>query len=104
MDEDGYPEEEVLKKKREWDIVKDGYNDLIQLIRENWKFEGFGYFVLKGKNLELHTGGWSGNEDIIDALKHNLFWSVFWMKTERGGHYYFELQELNKEISNSAQH
>ena len=94
MDEDGYPEEDVLKKIREWDIVKDDYNDLIRLIQENWKFEEFGYFVLNGKNLELHTGGWSGNEDIIDALKQTVFWSAFWMKTERGGHYYFELKEL----------
>jgi hypothetical protein len=42
--------------------------------------------------LELHTGGWSGNEDIIEALQnHKLFWMMWWWKTERGGHYYFEV-------------
>lgn len=77
MNEDGSPEEEVLKKIREWDLVKDGYNDLLDLLRENWMYKGHGYFVLKRKNQELHTGGWSGNEDIIDALKHTDFWSAF---------------------------
>jgi len=94
MDEDGYPEEDVLKKIREWNLVKDGYHDLIRLVQENWKFEEFEYFALNGKNLELHTGGWSGNEDIIDALKQTDFWTAYWMKTERGGHYYFELKKL----------
>lgn len=83
-----------MKKIREWDVVRNGYNDLIQLIQDNWKYEEFGYFTLKGKTLELHTGGWSGNEDIIDALKKTDFWIAYWIKTERGGHYYFELKKL----------
>lgn len=42
--------------------------------------------------LEIHTGGLSNNEQIIDALKSNkLFFTMWWSKTERGGHYYFEI-------------
>ena len=41
--------------------------------------------------LELHTGGWSGNEDIIDKLSDTLFWMICWESTRRGGHYYFEI-------------
>jgi hypothetical protein len=67
----------VLKKIREWNIVKDGYNDLLELLQENWIYNGNGYFLLKRKNQELHTGGWSDNEDIIDTLKHTNFWSAF---------------------------
>lgn len=46
-------------------------------------------------NLELHTGGWSGNEDIIQALQNNkLFW-VNWEMSRVGGHYYFKI-DFNK--------
>jgi hypothetical protein len=31
--------------------------DFLELLRENWMYKGHGYFVLKRKNQELHTGG-----------------------------------------------
>lgn len=47
-----------------------------------------------GKNnrfyLELHTGGWLENEEIIEELIQSFFWVLFWQKSERGGHYYFK--------------
>lgn len=48
----------------------------------------------KGKRvikIELHTWGWSENETIIDELKKTIFW-FYWTKSERGGHYYFEVR------------
>jgi len=42
--------------------------------------------------VELHTGGFSANEDVIEALQDNMmFWLMWWWKTERGGHYYFKI-------------
>ena len=88
-----------LKEIKNWD-VKDAHN-LIERLRDMWEYKK--YFIEKwGLDhihkkrpvlwLELHTGGWSGNEDIIEALqKHKLFWMMWWCKTERGGHYYFEI-------------
>lgn len=39
---------------------------------------------------EVSTGGWSGNESIIYAMKANtLFWSMHWEQSVRGGHYRF---------------
>lgn len=36
------------------------------------------------------TGGWSGNEDIIDAMCKNLVpWALTWEKSERGGLHVF---------------
>ena len=75
-------------------------NDVIEYLHELatlWQWgEDDGFFDLKGKRvlrLELHTGGWSGNEDIIDAMQRNIyFWTRFWLKTERGGHYYFRIR------------
>ena len=37
------------------------------------------------------TGGWSGNEDIIDAMRCNtMLWMLYWCSSERGGRYIFE--------------
>ena len=89
-----YPTKLILKTIEKWEILKKGIIPLINLIEENWQFADVGYFKFeKNKNkfkLELHTGGWSGNEDIINSLTKNIFWTVYWIKTERGGHYYFK--------------
>ena len=99
LDKDNYPDEASLKAIREWDILKNGVNGLVDLIEENtnwpdWSFSIAGKRVLR---FEYHTGGWSGNEDVIDALRENLlFWSMFWRKSTVGGHYYFRITPIKK--------
>ena len=94
MDKYGYPTDDELDKIEAWDIVEDGSLALVEYIRERWQYADCGYFKVSGKRVkkvELHTGGWSGNEDIIRFLKRqNMFWIMFWRKSERGGHYYFK--------------
>ena len=42
----------------------------------------------------LATCGWSGNEDIIAALRENfIFWSLCWESSYRGGLYYFHVDK-----------
>jgi hypothetical protein len=91
MDEDGYPDDYDLKIIAEWDVLKQGYEGLLKCIGSIWWGGDCGGFKWRGKWLELHTWGWSGNEDIIDALQKTYFWSFFWKKSIRGGHYWFEL-------------
>ena len=97
-----YPSEPVLKIIQEWDILEKGTEDLIGLIESEWEYSDMGGFKRYRDNenrdiLELHTYGWSGNEDIIYALKNNFgFWSCFWWKSERGGHYWFEIKEIKQ--------
>jgi hypothetical protein len=84
-----YPTDEELKEiETEKNIER-----LIDLVCTLW-WHGEDYAIWKeGRfrwSLELHTVGWSGNEDIIIALQKNVFWMLFWEKTERGGHYYFK--------------
>ena len=98
--ESEYHSDFELNKIKNWD-----YRNVFELIEHiqdmwNWKQD---YFVSKwGKRkfdnadvllLELHTGGWSGNEDIIAALEeHEMFFNLWHTKWERGGHYYFEIE------------
>ena len=92
-----YPTEEELEKIRKWDVVKDPMG-LIAFIKGLWKYPD--YFVVKGKRvikLELSTGGWSGNEDIIGALRENeMFFLLWWQKSIMGGHYFFRIVEIRE--------
>jgi hypothetical protein len=96
IDSDGYPEEKDLERIKNWDVLKDGVDGLLELVRENtnWPDRQMG---VSGKNvyrMEYHTGGWSGNENVINHLKCNfLFWSLSWVKSTRGGHYYFKINK-----------
>jgi hypothetical protein len=93
-DEDGYPTEEELKILKDWD-AKD-IQGLLDFLKDIWWESGWGY-KLRGKKvlkLELHTGGWSGNEEIIGELQGTMFWALYWQKTLRGGHYYFIIKPI----------
>lgn len=99
MDADGYPEPEVIEQIEKWDIQKQSVKMLIELIEANWWAADWGFKRKSKTKLELHTGGWSGNEEIIYALKKTKFpsfYGLFWQKEVRGGHYFFEgIHEFN---------
>jgi hypothetical protein len=91
---DGYPEEDELKTIETWDI-KDPFG-LIEFI-ESITWTPDWCIVVKGKRVkhfEFHTAGWSENEEIIEALQKTMFWTLYWVKTHRGGHYYFKVYKL----------
>lgn len=96
MSKDSYPTKDELKQIKRW-----GYKDpkgLLEFIEDLWWQPDWG-FKLTGKRvlkLELHTGGWSGNESIIRALRENMFWMLYWQRSDRGGHYYFRITKLKK--------
>jgi len=93
LDHDGYPTMEALQFIEQYDVIKDGVEGLVSFIGEIWYFDDWG-FKRDGDKLELHTGGWSGNEEVIQSLRKNLFWTFFWESSRRGGHHYFD--GLNK--------
>ena len=75
-----------------------GVFELLQHIEEIWEGEGFlgrwkrDGFGRKVFHLELHTGGISGNEEIINSLfQKRDFKLLFYKKWECGGHHYFEI-------------
>jgi len=91
-----YPDEETLVAIRDCDIFKTGIMPLVNLVIDNW-WSADQLVKMRGKNviyLELHTGGWSGNEELIDALQMTKgFWGFCWLKSTRGGHYYFKIDK-----------
>lgn len=96
MDKNGYPEEHELKKIEEWDYHD--FRGLMEYVEELWKYADYGYWKRGRKYYRISTGGWSGNESIIYALKQNrMFWACCWVSSKRGGHYIFE---ISKEATN----
>ncbi len=93
LDADGYPDDVSLAAMRAYDLVTEPLDGLLALIRDNWWKPDWGYRRTQ-RRLYLHTGGWSGNEDVIEALRENfLFWSLCWLRSDRGGHFTFQVRK-----------
>ena len=88
---DEYPTEEVLEKIRRWS-ASDPIG-LFNFIEEQWSNYGK-INRLESGVIQLVTGGWSGNEDIVSALNDNqTVWSMFWKVSWRGGLHEFHVPE-----------
>ena len=88
MDKIKYIHSESLEKISLW---RGDWVELLVFIKHLWTYDH--YFKVTEDNVYfLSTGGWSGNEQIIEALRRNiLFWSLCWMESRRGGHYKFKI-------------
>lgn len=69
---------------------QDKTQELLDFITQLWWYPDMGVGI-EGNKIELHTLGWSGNEDIIRELKNSSLWIMHWRKQYAGGHYYFDL-------------
>ena len=61
-----------------FEYFKEKYNQRYGSIREH---DGL---------VEIHTGGWSGNETLVEKLKKTAWWLIHFRAMETGGHYYFD--------------
>lgn len=106
FDSEGYPTQEALDYLQNWwfgykdgelyqgEFAEGSKNNIIALamyLKKLWHFADWG-FVYNDllKILELHTGGWSGNEQIIPYLEMTWFHKCYWSSSRKGGHYYYE--------------
>lgn len=104
-DQDGYPTDDELQKLKEWDGIADPMG-LVSFLEEIWHWPDwgiktyFGYETFpkhkKVLRFQLHCGGWSGNEEIIRIIQSSNFWFLYWVRSDRGGHYYFTIPLLKK--------
>jgi hypothetical protein len=98
LDNEGYPTERYLNFIKNYTHKTMPILCFIDILRDGWHFGDWGYKLHRkyaGKRkFELHTGGWSGNEDIVSAIISNIWLTHFQMRFvrwETGGHYYFEI-------------
>jgi hypothetical protein len=94
-----YPTDEELHRIETWPFEdKWGWFGFIE---GRWTYRSWGWreeeamddlFDRPVHRYYISTGGWSGNEDIIDAMSRNLMlWMLTWQQSRRGGHYIFEV-------------
>jgi hypothetical protein len=85
-----YPSEQDLEMIEKWPL-RDVFG-LLNFIDDLWQYKvDFRTWKKGALHYELHTGGWSGNEEIIKALEKNRFVERFCVMWKRGGHWYFEI-------------
>lgn len=91
-----YPTEAELKQVSDWPMEDiDGF---FRFVRSIWWMPDWGWHEASLteddrpiRRYEISTGGWSGNEDIIDAMSDNFIWHIVWVQSRRGGHYIFDV-------------
>jgi hypothetical protein len=106
LDEGGYPTDAALTVIKIWDWSDS--KGWFEFIKSIWWMPEWGWhekeedhdwdkdkFVYR---YYISTGGWSGNESIINAMKeYTSMWHLQWYSSRRGGHYVFELKEFKDE-------
>jgi hypothetical protein len=98
IEDDPYPTEEDLQRIEQWDHRD--WVHLLVFVKSLWWAPDWGWhedvveneqgpFVTR--TYRISTGGWSGNESLISALRMNrMFWACCWKEHRRGGHYVFQ--------------
>ena len=100
FDSNGYPTEETCDKIRDWNPCDPV--GLFKFLKAAWDHD-IGYFREPDANIiELITGGWSGNEELIQAFKSNIAWSLCWQSSHRGGLHRFEIPENFRKETNDG--
>lgn len=92
LDNHDYPTEELLEYLLTYDVIDDGYTELLDILEKGFERYGSYSFDEETRILRLATGGWSGCEDIINTLRRNsIFYALCWQKSERGGLHVYKL-------------
>lgn len=93
FDDDGYPTDEALKRIAEWPYMD--IAGMLEFVQGLWSYPD--RWWTEGDTLHLSTGGWSGNESVIDAMERNrMFMAICWVSSRRGGHYEFDLSRIKE--------
>lgn len=96
-----YPTDEELEAVKNWPY-ENRFELIDYLINIFWCPDWC--ITVKGKRVKkvwISTGGWSGNEDIMEAFKLNFhIWAYCWKTHRTGGHYYFEFRPYPKSQKN----
>lgn len=83
----GYPTPFTLRNIKNWPYDK--ARELVYALKDAWYYPD--YFTESEFCPDIFcvsTGGWSGNEELLEAAQENLMiWNAVYMAHRRGGHY-----------------
>jgi hypothetical protein len=90
FDASGYPTDPTIAAIERWDASD--LDGLLAYLKEAW--HDHGRIHEENGLVTMSTGGWSGNEEIADALSNNqVFWALCWESSRRGGHSVFRFRQ-----------
>lgn len=90
LDYDGYPTEQTIHMIQNWDPFD--FKGLANYLKDNWHYPS--YVKLEDGVLVISTGGWSGHEEMIDAIPK--MWSFLHKKAwKTGGHFIYSNVHLD---------
>ena len=89
FDVHGYPTPKTLTRIRRWpvkatDDIDDVTRDWLAYCRAAWNLT-YGRVTEEDDGWHFITGGWSGNEDVIWAMRDRWTLWLCWESSERGG-------------------
>jgi hypothetical protein len=97
LDGDGYPTDYALQRLADWPLLAEGtevhdFMGFIVFAKSLWHLPEWGWSEVRDRDGGLHlyisTGGWSGNEDVLDAMEKNALFGLIFEGRQRGGHYH----------------
>lgn len=94
-----YPDDDALARIRMWEFTDaqpfESFMAYIKSVGQYWPDESFGWREEPlTRTYHVSTGGWSGNESIIQSMRQNaVFWLLCWESSRRGGHFVFTLPD-----------
>jgi hypothetical protein len=101
FDREGYPTEATLERIQTW---QGDYFALAEFVKDAWTYPDY---VKREEVQDKHdgpcveyrfaTGGWSGNEELLSALRDNfVFHSLYWESSHRGGLVIYRVYKLKE--------
>jgi len=109
-DKEGYPTKASLRRLRKAvkEFNKEGVEAFYAALQKNWYGFCWTEFQDIGGELKLvlayHTGGWSGNEEIIAELQRSPIWGWALERYDAIGHYYFRPKEKAQRRARGLRH
>lgn len=109
LDDEGYPTQKALDYIGNWSIIykddetfvgqyfskEDKEQELVDFIQQLWYYDDG--IEVHEHFIEIHTLGWSGNEEVIRILKKTWWWNKYHWITRTGGHYYFNTADTTED-------
>ena len=99
FDSNGYPTEELLDYISRLSPLEHDPFEIAEYINECWHWNNMSRWINRNSHegcWTISTGGWSGNESIISALRKSLWWMCYWYQERAGGHFWFKIKRLEK--------
>jgi hypothetical protein len=114
FDADGYPTDETLERIRSWPIAtNDDFAAVMDFAGSAWSYpdrwERIDHWIdpdwpsYPKRVYRFSTGGWSGNESIVEAIEANaVLQMVGAWSWQRGGHYEYRLPIVTDGVATAA--